>query len=99
MSGMGRRILITGGKGGVGKTTVTANLGLTLNAKGASVLLVDGDIGLNNLDVVMRAEEKILYDIGDLARGKATLSQCLVDLGDKLRLLPSMTACSAFVTT
>ena len=58
MSGMGRRILITGGKGGVGKTTVTANLGLTLNAKGASVLLVDGDIGLNNLDVVMRAEEK-----------------------------------------
>lgn len=95
---MGRRIIVTSGKGGVGKTAVTANLGIALALQGYKTVLVDGDIGLNNLDVIMRAEDKILYDIGDVATGKATLSQCLIEIGDNIFLLPSMTACSAFVT-
>lgn len=95
---MGRSIIITSGKGGVGKTTVTANLGLVLAARGRSTVLVDGDIGLNNLDVTVGAEEKIIYDIGDLIMGKAVLEQCLVKVASDLFLLPSMTACSAFVS-
>lgn len=95
---MGRRIIITSGKGGVGKTSVAANLGQALAAAGYGTVLVDGDIGLNNLDVIMHAEDRILYDIGDVASGKASLTQSLIQLSDKLCLLPSMTACSAFVT-
>ena len=59
---MTRRIVITSGKGGVGKTTVTANLGVALSELGARVALVDVDFGLNNLDVVMGLENKITYD-------------------------------------
>ncbi len=95
---MGRRIIVTSGKGGVGKTTAVANIGQALAAKGFSTVLIDGDIGLNNLDVIMHAEDKILYDIGDLARGHATVTQCLIKLCDNLYLIPSLTACSAFVT-
>lgn len=95
---MGRRIIITSGKGGVGKTTVSANLGQALAARGYRTVMIDGDIGLNNLDVILRAEDRILYDIGDLARGNASIGQCLIEITDNLFLLPSMTACSAFVT-
>lgn len=95
---MGRRIIITSGKGGVGKTTVSANIGRALALRGAKTCLVDGDIGLNNLDVILNAEDMILYDIGDVARGQSTLTRALIQLSDNLYLLPSMTACSAFVT-
>lgn len=98
MPSMGRRLIVTSGKGGVGKTTVTANLGRALASRGMKTVLADGDIGLNNLDVVLRAEDRILYDIGDVARGHATIAQCLVELEENLFLLPSLTACSAFVT-
>ena len=82
----------------MGKTTVTANVGYALSYSGQKTVLLDGDIGLNNLDVVVSAEDRILYDIGDVARGKASVKQSLVELKNDLFLLPSVTACSSFVT-
>ena len=58
---MARKIVLTSGKGGVGKTTVTANLGVALARLNKRVVLVDVDLGLNNLDVVMGAENKIVF--------------------------------------
>jgi len=95
---MDRKILITGGKGGVGKTTVTACLGRTLALRGYRTVVMDGDIGLNNLDVALRAEDRILYDIGDIASGKATVAQTIIRIEKNLYLLPSSTACSALVS-
>lgn len=88
---MGRKIVVTSGKGGVGKTTVTANLGLTVAAMGYSVALVDADIGLNNLDVALALENRVIYDIGDVADGRCRLKQALVsdERYANLRLLPS----------
>ena len=62
---MGEVIVITSGKGGVGKTTTTANVGSALALRGKKVVLVDTDIGLRNLDVVMGLENRIVYDIVD----------------------------------
>lgn len=84
-----RKIVITSGKGGVGKTTVTASLGRSLADEGYKVVLVDGDIGLNNLDVVVGVEHRVVYDIGDVLRGKCRLSQALVDADNSLAVLPS----------
>lgn len=75
---MARKIVITSGKGGVGKTTITANLGMRLSMLGNRVVLLDMDIGLNNLDVVMNIENKIVYDIADVVEGKCRLKQALV---------------------
>lgn len=63
---MGEVIVITSGKGGVGKTTTTANLGSSLAEEGKKVVLVDTDIGLRNLDVVMGLENRIVYDLVDV---------------------------------
>ena len=63
---MCRVIVVTSGKGGVGKTTVTANLGLHLAKKNLRVCLVDMDIGLNNLDVVMGMESRVIYNMLDV---------------------------------
>ena len=63
---MGEVIVVTSGKGGVGKTTTTANLGAALALTGKKVALVDTDIGLRNLDVVMGLENRIVYDICDV---------------------------------
>ena len=60
---MARKIVVTSGKGGVGKTTLTANLGIALARTGARVVLADIDFGLNNLDVVMGVENKVVDDI------------------------------------
>ncbi len=95
---MNRKILVTGGKGGVGKTTVTACLGLALARRGARTVIVDGDIGLNNLDLHLRVENRILYDIGDIADGTATVSQSLVRIEKNLYFLPSSTANSSRVS-
>ena len=85
-----RRIVITSGKGGVGKTTVTATLGRTLSADGFKVALIDGDVGLNNLDVVTGIESRVVYDIGDVLAGRCRPYQALVlDSESSMRVLPS----------
>lgn len=87
-----RKIVITSGKGGVGKTTVTASLGRRLSMDGYRVVLVDGDVGLNNLDVVTGIESRVVYDIGDVLAGKCRLYQALVlDNESNMRILPSTT--------
>ena len=90
---MARRIVVASGKGGVGKTTVTANLGLALSALGARVALIDLDFGLNNLDVTLGVEGKILYDIGDVASGRCRIKQALIECSQRKNLfvLPSGT--------
>ncbi len=89
---MGEAIVITSGKGGVGKTTATLNIGAALALKGAHVMLVDTDIGLRNLDVVMGLEDKIVYDLVDVVEGKCRLRQALVEdprFFGRLYLLPA----------
>lgn len=73
-----RVITITSGKGGVGKTTATANLGVALALSGQRVVAIDADIGLRNLDVVMGLENRIVYDIVDVAEGYCRLRQALI---------------------
>ncbi|HEY0254953.1 MAG TPA: septum site-determining protein MinD [Kofleriaceae bacterium] len=88
---MGRAIVITSGKGGVGKTTTTANLGTALAQLGHSVVLVDADIGLRNLDVVMGLENRIVFHSVDAIRGKCTVQKALIKDRriDSLWLLPA----------
>ena len=88
---MARKIVITSGKGGVGKTTVTANLGIQLAYRGFKVVLVDADVGLNNLDVVMGVENKVSYDLMDVLDGRCKISQALIRdaLYQNLYVLPS----------
>ncbi|MCL6610524.1 MAG: septum site-determining protein MinD [Peptococcaceae bacterium] len=75
---MGEVIVVTSGKGGVGKTTTTANLGTGLAQLGYKVALVDADIGLRNLDVVLGLENRIVYDITDVTGGHCRLRQALI---------------------
>ena len=89
---MGVVYAITSGKGGVGKTTTVANISTGLAMKGYSVAVVDGDIGLRNLDLVMGLENRIVYDLVDVIEGRATLKQALIKdkkLKGKLQLLPA----------
>lgn len=75
---MSEVIVITSGKGGVGKTTTTANIGCGLAIAGKKVALVDADIGLRNLDVVMGLENRIVYDLVDVVEGNCKLKQALI---------------------
>lgn len=75
---MARKIVFTSGKGGVGKTTVCANIGIKLASMGLRVVMLDLDIGLNNLDVVMGIENKIVFDIVDCLENKCRVRQALV---------------------
>lgn len=88
---MGEVIVITSGKGGVGKTTTTANLGTGLALKGKKVVLVDTDIGLRNLDVVLGLENRIVYDLVDVIEGTCRIKQALIKdkRYDSLFLLPA----------
>ena len=74
----GEVITITSGKGGVGKTTTTANLGTALALLDQKVVVIDADIGLRNLDLVLGLENRIVYDIVDVVEGRARLKQALV---------------------
>jgi septum site-determining protein MinD len=74
----GTVVTITSGKGGVGKTTATANIGVALAEAGAKVACVDGDIGLRNLDVVMGLENRIVYDLVDVVEGRCKLRQAMI---------------------
>lgn len=73
-----RVITITSGKGGVGKTTTTANLGTALAMQGKKVVVVDSDIGLRNLDAVLGLENRIVYDLVDVVEGQCRLRQALI---------------------
>jgi len=73
-----RIITVTSGKGGVGKTTATANLAVALALLGKRVVCIDADIGLRNLDVVMGLENRIVYDLVDVVEGRCKLRQALV---------------------
>ncbi|SMC52002.1 septum site-determining protein MinD [Rhizobium sp. RU36D] len=75
---MGKVIVVTSGKGGVGKTTSTAALGAALASKGKKVVVVDFDVGLRNLDLVMGAERRVVYDIVNVIQGDAKLPQALI---------------------
>ncbi len=88
---MGEVIVITSGKGGVGKTTTTANIGTGLAMEGKKVAIIDADIGLRNLDVVMGLENRIVYDIVDVVEKVCRLKQALIKdkRYDGLFLLPA----------
>lgn len=89
---MGEAIVITSGKGGVGKTTTSANLGTAIALQGKRVCLVDTDIGLRNLDVVMGLENRIIYDLVDVIQGRCKIHQALVKdkrFDDLLYLMPA----------
>ena len=88
---MGKAIVVTSGKGGVGKTTTTANLGVALAQRGQRVVLIDADIGLRNLDVVLGLENRIVYDLVDVVEGFCRLRQALIrdKRFDNLYLLPA----------
>ena len=75
---MARKIVVTSGKGGVGKTTVLANLGLRLALGGKRVCMVDADVGLNNLDMVTACENLVVYDLADCVEGRCRPKQALV---------------------
>lgn len=74
----GRVVVITSGKGGVGKTTTTANIGAALAKLGKNVCLVDMDIGLRNLDILMGLENRVVYNLVDVIEGTCKIKQALV---------------------
>lgn len=75
---MGEVIFITSGKGGVGKTTVTANLGKELARSDKKVMLIDFDFGLRNLDIMLGLEQAVVYDISDVLEGRCRLRQAMI---------------------
>jgi septum site-determining protein MinD len=86
-----RIIVVTSGKGGVGKTTTTANVSMALAKHGQKVVVVDGDIGLRNLDVILGLENRIVYNLVDVVEGNCALKQALIrdKRVDGLYLLPA----------
>ena len=88
---MGRKIVVTSGKGGVGKTTVVAGLARALAKEGVTVCVVDADMGLNNLDLLMEVENRVVYDIVDCMQAKCRIKQALIKdvLMDNLYTMPS----------
>lgn len=88
---MGEVIVITSGKGGVGKTTTTANIGTGISLLGKKVVLIDTDIGLRNLDVVLGLENRIVYNLVDVVEGKCKIRQALIKdkRYENLYLLPA----------
>src|SRR3978361_977260 len=75
---MAKVLVVTSGKGGVGKTTSTAALGAALAQTGQKVVVVDFDVGLRNLDLIMGAERRVVYDLINVTQGDAKLPQALI---------------------
>ena len=97
---MARKIVVTSGKGGVGKTTVAINLAIALSLKGERVVVCDADFGLNNADVVAGVENLVVYDIVDVIEGRCRASQALVRHPDypNLYLLASRSAPERYIS-
>lgn len=91
IKGLGEVLVVTSGKGGVGKTTTTASIGAALALKGKRVLVVDADIGLRNLDVIMGLENRIVFNLVDVAKGVCKTSQAVIKSkkSSNLYLLPA----------
>ncbi|MCL4118155.1 UNVERIFIED_CONTAM: hypothetical protein GTU68_028120 [Idotea baltica] len=89
--GQGESIVVTSGKGGVGKTTTTASLGAALALKGKRTLVIDADIGLRNLDVILGLENRIVFNLVDVAKNQCKPSQALIKSkkSSNLFLLPA----------
>ncbi|MEE9161883.1 MAG: septum site-determining protein MinD [Candidatus Neomarinimicrobiota bacterium] len=87
----GTTYVITSGKGGVGKTTVTANLGVALALRGNRVVVIDADIGLRNLDMIMGLENRVVYDLVQTIEGTCQLHQAMIRdrLNKSLYLIPA----------
>jgi septum site-determining protein MinD len=88
---MAKVLVVTSGKGGVGKTTSTAALGAALAQSGENVVVVDFDVGLRNLDLIMGAERRVVYDLINVVQGDAKLNQALIrdKRVENLSLLPA----------
>ena len=88
---MGRIIVVTSGKGGVGKTTACANVGFALAKAGKEVLLIDTDLGLRNLDTVLGLENRIVFDIVDVVENKCRIKQAIIrdKRTEHLNLMPA----------
>ena len=88
---MSKVVVVTSGKGGVGKTTTSASLAFGLAAKGEKTVVIDFDIGLRNLDVVMGVERRVVYDLTNVVLGEATLNQALIKdkRNENLYILPA----------
>ena len=94
---MARKIVITSGKGGVGKTTVLANLGIRLAIGGKRVCMIDADVGLNNLDMVTACENLVVYDLADCIEGRCRPKQALIQtrISKNAYVLPSFHSLSS----
>ena len=88
---MARKIVVTSGKGGVGKTTVLANLGIRIAQCGKRVCMIDADVGLNNLDMVTACESLVVYDLADCIEGRCRPKQALIQtrISKNAYVLPS----------
>ena len=88
---MAKIIVVTSGKGGVGKTTSSAAIGTGLALKGFKTAIIDFDIGLRNLDLIMGCERRVVYDFVNVINGEANLNQALIKdkRVDKLYILPA----------
>ena len=97
---MARKIVITSGKGGVGKTTLCANLGIALAQKSLRVALLDFDMGLNNLDVAMNIDRRVVFDFIDVVEGRCRVRQALIqDINEPtLYIMPSCHQAKRIVT-
>ncbi|WP_026180185.1 septum site-determining protein MinD [Hahella ganghwensis] len=88
---MSKIIVITSGKGGVGKTTTSASIATGLAKRGHKTVVIDFDVGLRNLDLIMNCERRVVYDFVNVINGEATLNQALIKdkHTDKLHILPA----------
>ena len=88
---MAKIIVVTSGKGGVGKTTTSASISTGLALRGHKTCVIDFDVGLRNLDLIMGCERRVVYDLVNVIQGEATLNQALIKDKhcDKLFILPA----------
>lgn len=80
---------IASGKGGVGKTLITTSIGILLSRRGKKVIMIDGDMGLRNMDLVLGVEDECLYNIYDVAQGKCFLEEAAISVSENLDFLPA----------